>query len=155
MQTYFPMRSITAILSVFVLLLVCFSASGAAVENTNPVLNFEVISSDWAPFALPVYGDVRQGETDYYTYYVPAGATTLEVSLTWDVSNGDALRLLVHPPTGASSSFGDGMDGTINGKIAVRTTIPAMMTASTWGFDVVGVSVDDIASYTLKINCYE
>ena len=139
------MRSITAILSVFVLLLVCFSASGAAVENTNPVLN-------WAPFALPVYGDVRQGETDYYTYYVPAGATTLEVSLTWDASNGDALRLIVHPPTGASSSFGDGMDGIINGKIAVRTSIPSVMTASNWRFDVVGLSVDDTASYTLKIN---
>ena len=154
MQTYFPMRSITAIMSVFVLLLVCFTASGAAVANIDSELNFEVISSDWTPFALPVSGDVRQGETDYYTYYVPSGATTLEVSLTWDVSNGDALRLLVHPPTGASSSFGDGMDGTINGKIAVRTSIPVTMTASNWRFDVIGLTVDDVTSYTLKINSY-
>lgn len=146
------MRSITAILSVFVLLLVCFSASGAAVENTNPVLNFEVISSDWAPFALPVYGDVRQGETDYYTYYVSSGDTTLEVSLTWDASNGDALRLLIQTPTTASYSFEDGVDGTINGKITLRTGIPAGMTADDWGFAVIGLSVDDTASYTLKIN---
>lgn len=146
------MRSITAILSVFVLLLVCFSASGAAVENTNPVLNFEVISSDWAPFALPVYGDVRQGETDYYTYYVSSGDTTLEVSLTWDASGGDELKLSVYTPTGAPYVFVDNVDGLINGKISVRTSIPAMMTASNWGFDVVGLSVDDVASYTLKIN---
>lgn len=153
MQTYFSMRSITVLMSVFVLLLVCFTTSGAAVANIDSELNFEVISSDWTPFALPVYGDVRQGETDYYTSYVPSGATTLEISLTWDASNGDELKLTVQTPTGAPYVFVDNVDGLINGKIAVRTSIPAGMTATNWGFSVYGLSVDDIASYTLKINC--
>ena len=103
-------------------------------------------------FGSPGSGDVRQGETDYYTYYVSSGDTTLEVSLTWDASSGDALRLLVQTPTTASYSFEDGTDGTVNGKITLRTGIPASMTEANWGFAVVGLSVDDVASYTLKIN---
>ena len=118
------MRSITAILSVFVLLLVCFSASGAAVENTNPVLNFEVISSEIVPFALPIYGEVSIGETDYHVYSVPTSATLIEVALIWNEDNNSEIMLTVYLPTGTTMSFYDADDGMNDNAITLNFSVP-------------------------------
>lgn len=135
-------------------MLICLSASTSAAEVGNLELDFEILSSDnLLSRAAPVYGDVRQGEVDIHTYYVASGSTALDISLTWDISQGNGLRLIIHPPSGTPISFNDDVDGNTNGKIILTTPLPSSMTGQYWRFDVVGVSVNGVQSYTLKINC--
>ena len=148
------MRYIFRIISTCLLMLICLSASTCAAEISNLELNFEILSSDnLQSRAAPVYGDVSQGEVDIHTYYVASGSTSLDISLTWDISHGNGLRLIIHPPSGTPISFNDDVDGSTNGKIILTTPLPSSMTGQYWRFDVVGVSVNGVQSYTLKINC--
>lgn len=148
------MRSITAIMSVFVLLLVCFTASGAAVANIDSELNFEVISSEIVPFALPIYGEVSIGETDYHVYSVPTSATLIEVALIWNEDNNSEIMLTVYLPTGTTMSFYDADDGMNDNAITLNFSVPGNMSGKTWGFGVTGVTVSSNEDYTLVINSH-
>ena len=148
------MRFGKTLLVTAILLLACIVPAGAA--HTEPQMQFEILTTDEltdSSRAPPIYGDVRQGETDSYSY-TPGNERTLELSLTWDRTSGNSLDIHIHQPNSNSVILNDGDDGRIDGKISLRTSLTSDMTNRIWMVEVVGALVSGTESYTLIINSY-
>ena len=150
------MRFDKTLLIAAILLLACIVSVGAA--HAEPQMQFEILTTDEltdSSRAPPIYGDVRQDETDTHSYYIDGNKKTFEVSLNWDRgSNDNDLDLQLHLPNGNILEFQDQDDGQYNGKITARMSVTSQFANAYWSCSVDGARVIGIQPYTLTMNSY-
>ena len=91
-------------------------------------------------------GSITQGESDWYSLYVPAGKTELIVDLNWG-DQSDSLRLMVYAPDAVLGPYYDAYDG-VNGRIRLRIKDSVGLHPGTWQLEVYGADVTGTQSYT-------
>lgn len=148
------MKHIIKIFIAAVILLACVGSANAAAVDSQ--IQFEILTDDQFPEQLraaPVYGTVSQGETKRHAY-TPGNEQTLEISLQWDRSSGNDLDLYIKPPNNPPTRMQDGVDGRLDGKISLKTSLTSETINRPWTFEVTGAQVSGTQSYTLIINSY-
>lgn len=91
-------------------------------------------------------GTITQGETDWYSYVVPPGTTSLTVDLNWGYAP-DSLTLTAIAPDGTLGPYHDADDGATNGRIFLTFSKSSGLAAGTWVFKVYGEKVLGAQSY--------
>jgi len=84
---------------------------------------------------------ITQGETDYHTYSVSPGTSTLSVDLNW-FTDDYSLTLSIYRPDGSRYGYYHDLDdgGYADGRITLRINNPASgsWTCAVYGEDVTG-----------------
>jgi len=114
-------------------------------SNAQPSTDFKILS----------YDTITQGETDWYSSYVPPGTTGVEVDLNWgDVS--DSLTLTIYTPDGYTlGPYYDSSDGKTDGRIHLYIQKASGYVASgTWYFKVYGDNIYGTEDYTINVYTY-
>lgn len=89
-----------------------------------------------------------QGETDYFSKYVPAGTSQLVVDLNWGTP-ANSLALMITSPTGQYGPYHDGSDGRTDGRIVLSITRSGQaLPAGTWTFGIFGERVTGVEDYS-------
>lgn len=151
----FSMRHIILTMMMLTIFSVACIVPAIAAVPSSTVIDLEVLDPEdmiGSGKAAPNYGSVTQGERDTYTHYVDVTDTLFELSLEWDKNTGNILQLIVYPPSGTPIYLKDEDDGSTNGKIAARTSLPGNTVGATWKVIVEGVQITGSQSYTLIVN---
>jgi hypothetical protein len=99
-----------------------------------------------SPFMPMSTGSIAQGETNWFSTYVPAGKTELVIDLNWgDTSN--SLRLRIYAPDSVLGPYYDAYDG-VNGRIYLHIKDSVDLHPGTWQFEVYGCQVAGSQDYT-------
>ena len=107
----------------------------------------DMISEENLPFTPMSTGSIKQGETNWFSTYVPAGTTELIIDLNWgDASN--SLRLRIYAPDSVLGPYYDAYDG-VNGRIYLRIKDSVGLHPGTWRFEIYGDRVTDTQDYTI------
>ncbi|MFW5637798.1 MAG: pre-peptidase C-terminal domain-containing protein [Methanoculleus sp.] len=107
----------------------------------------EMTIEDSPSFTPMTDGSIRQGETDWFATYIPAGKTELIIDLDWgDTSN--SLRLRIYAPDAVLGPYYDAYDG-VDGRIYLRIKSSVGLHPGTWQFEVYGHQVTDTQDYTI------
>ncbi|MDD2472476.1 MAG: PPC domain-containing protein [Methanoculleus sp.] len=89
---------------------------------------------------------IEQGETDYYSTYVPSGSSTLFVNLNWFIPQQSLTLTIISPSGSTYASYHDSdLDGYDNAIIRAWISSPE---AGTWQFQVYGEKVRETQDYT-------
>ncbi|WP_292520325.1 pre-peptidase C-terminal domain-containing protein [Methanoculleus sp.] len=139
----------TAMVIMIVAALLVPAVAAQETENHGYVVTpaGDTISKENPLFAPMTAGSIAQGETNWYSTYVPAGKTELIVDLNWGDSS-DSLRLTVHAPDSVLGPYYDAYDG-VNGRIYLRIKDSAGLSPGTWWFEIYGDKVTGIEDYTI------
>ena len=100
-------------------------------------------------YSILAYDTIVQGETDYFTKYVPSGTSQLTLDLNWGNAS-NSLSLWVNTPAGLYGPYYDSSDGiAANGRIVLAMSgSGGSLPAGTWEFRVYGDSVSNSEDYT-------
>lgn len=101
--------------------------------------------------ALPIYGDVIQGETNVYYFHVPSNINKLEIILDWDNSQNSLSLDIMKPNNYYYNTFYDNYDNQINSRIPIGIT-GNPVTNGYWRFEVGGHNVIGTQNFSLTIN---
>ncbi|WP_292394978.1 pre-peptidase C-terminal domain-containing protein [Methanoculleus sp. UBA303] len=140
-------RITTVIMIVATLLVPAVAAQETESHNYIVTPAGDTVLED-SPVFMPMNaGSIVQGETDWYSTYVPAGTTELIVDLNWGDSS-DSLRLTVYAPDAVLGPYYDAYDG-VNGRIYLRIKDSVGLHPGTWQFAVYGDRVTGTEDYTI------
>jgi hypothetical protein len=99
------------------------------------------------PVIVPLtVGTIVQGETDWYSIYVPSGTTSITADLNWG-NPSNSLSLAAIAPDGTIGPLYDSADGAVDGRIFVTISRAGGLASGTWNFRVYGASVSGVQSY--------
>jgi hypothetical protein len=138
------------------IILVCALALISGVSAQNVEINNGYIVSPAQDLKLPSVvlpmssGVISQGQTVYYSKYVPYGTTSLAPDLYWG-DTSDSLTLTVSAPDATLGPYNDASDGVINGRIYLSISKPTGLTPGTWNFRVYGERVSGVQSYSFTV----
>ncbi|MEA1894087.1 MAG: peptidase domain-containing protein [Euryarchaeota archaeon] len=106
-------------------------------------------SNDSKPHIAPLtYGTITQGETDWYSLYVPPDKDNLWVDLDWGTPS-NSLNLTIYPPDGTVlGPYHDADDGKDNGRIFLCISKNDGLPSGIWYFEVYGEHVQGIEDYS-------
>jgi hypothetical protein len=125
------------------------SAQDVEIQNgyiVNPAQDLNLPS-----VVLPMSsGTISQGQTLFYSKYVPAGTTLLVPDLNWGDPT-DSLTLTISAPDATLGPYSDASDGLINGRIYLSVSKPSGLSAGTWYFRVYGEQVNGVQSYSFIV----
>lgn len=93
---------------------------------------------------------ITQGETDWYSYYVSSGTTSITTDLDWG-DTSDSLSLTIIAPDGTLGPFYDTSDGVTDGEIALLISRSGGLAPGTWNFRVYGNQVTGAQSYNFFV----
>lgn len=96
-------------------------------------------------YSILSYGTITQGETDWYSRYVPGGVSSMTVDLNWG-DTSDSLALTIIAPDATLGPYYDANDGSTDGRICLQ--ISGGLTSGTWNFRIYGASVQGTEDYT-------
>ena len=107
-------------------------------------------SNDSKPQIVPrTQGTITQGETDWYSLYVPPGKDNLWVDLDWG-DTSDSLTLTIYSPDGTVlGPYHDAGDARIFLRISKSGGLPS----GTWNFKVYGERVQGVEDYSFVAYC--
>jgi hypothetical protein len=90
---------------------------------------------------------ISQGQTQWYSTYVPAGKTSFYTDLYWGAP-ANSLSLTIVAPDTTLGPFYDSSDGRIDGRINLRITKSGGLASGTWWSKVYGYRVTGTQSYS-------
>lgn len=124
--------------------------SGVSAENVDNRAGYSVTPA--GDLHLPIAaspktaGTITQGQTDWYTVIVPAGAASITADLNWGYVP-DSLSLTAIAPDGTAGPYYDVSDGVMNGRIFLTFSRVGGIAPGTWKFRVYGEQVLGYQSY--------
>jgi hypothetical protein len=134
------------------LILVCAIVliSGVSAQNVDTNAGYSVTPAGTlhlpAVKAPMTAGTITQGETDWYSVYVPSGKSSITVYLNWG-NPSNSLSLTAIAPDGTIGPLYDSSDGVTDGRIYLTISRTGGIAPGTWSFRVYGVSVTGTQSY--------
>jgi hypothetical protein len=90
---------------------------------------------------------ILQGQTHWYSTYVPAGKTSFFADLYWGEPS-NSLTLTIIAPDATFGPYYDSTDGWVDGRINLRISKSGGIASGTWGSGIYGHSVTGAQSYT-------
>jgi hypothetical protein len=93
---------------------------------------------------------ITQGETDWYSYYVSSGTSSITTDLDWG-DTSDSLSLTIIAPDGTLGPYYDSADGVTDGEIALLISRSGGLAPGTWNFRVYGNQVTGSQSYNFFV----
>jgi hypothetical protein len=97
--------------------------------------------------ALFSSASISQGQTQWYSTYVPAGKTSFNADLSWG-NPSNSLALTITAPDATFGPYYDSADGRIDGRVNLRISKSGGIASGTWGSKVYGYRVTGIQGYT-------
>ena len=97
-----------------------------------------------------IAGSITQGQSNWYSYVVPSGKTSITTDLNWG-DTSDSLSLTIFAPDGTLGPYYDSADGVTNGRINLAISRPTGLAPGTWNFKVYGYQVTGSQSYNFVI----
>ena len=70
-----------------------------------------------------IAGSITQGQSNWYSYVVPSGKTSITTDLNWG-DTSDSLSLTIFAPDGTLGPYYDSADGVTNGRINLAISRP-------------------------------
>lgn len=92
-------------------------------------------------------GSISQGQTHWYSTYVPTGKTSFFADLYWGTPS-NSLSLTILAPDTPFGPYYDSADGRIDGRINLRISKSGGLASGTWWSNIYGYYVSGVQSYT-------
>jgi hypothetical protein len=123
-------------------------AAAQDAETTDTYIVTPASNDSKPPIAPLTQGTITQGETDWYSLYVPPGKDNLWVDLDWG-DTSDSLTLTIYSPDGTVlGPYHDADDGKDNGRIFLCISKNGGLPSGTWYFKVYGERVQGVEDYS-------
>jgi hypothetical protein len=123
-------------------------AAAEDAETTDAYIVTPVSDDSKPPIVPRTQGTITQGESDWYSLYVPSGVYNLWVDLDWGDTD-DSLTLTIYPPGGtALGPYHDADDGKDDAEIFLRIYKSSGLSSGTWDFEVYGEHVQGVEDYS-------
>lgn len=90
---------------------------------------------------------ISQGQTQWYSTYVPAVKPSFNADLYWG-NPSSSLALTITAPDGTFGPYYDSADGRIDGRINLRISKSGGLSSGTWWSKIYGYQVSGMQSYT-------
>ena len=90
---------------------------------------------------------ISQGQTHYYSTYVPSGKTSFYTDLYWG-NPSNSLELTISAPGATFGPYYDSADGRWDGRINIRIYRSGGLATGTWGSRVYGYLITGAQSYS-------
>ncbi len=138
------------------LILICAVVLVSGVSAQNAEYNQGYIVSpaqdlNLPPIIMPLSsGSISQGQTVFFSKYVPYGTTSLVTDLNWG-DTSDSLTLTISAPDATLGPYNDASDGILNGRIYLFISKPGGLAPGTWSFRVYGERVNGIQGYSFIV----
>lgn len=94
---------------------------------------------------------IMQGQTHWYSTFIPTGKTSLYTNLYWAVPS-NSLALTILAPDATFGPYYDSADGQIDGRINLRISRPSGLASGTWWSSIYGYRVAGEQSYTYTVS---
>jgi hypothetical protein len=124
------------------------AVSAKIVEEKNGYLVTTVDDSIRLPeMARFASSSISQGQTQWYSTYVPSGKTSFYTDLFWG-NPSNSLELTISAPGATFGPYYDSADGMSDGRIYLRIYRYGGLATGTWGSGVYGYRVTGTQSYS-------
>jgi hypothetical protein len=90
---------------------------------------------------------ISQGQTQWYSTYVPAGKSSFNADLSWG-NPFSSLALTITAPDATFGPYYDSADGRIDGRINLRIFKSDGLASGTWWSKIYGYQVSGMQGYT-------
>lgn len=127
------------------------AVSAKIVETKDGYVVSTVDTSSRLPSVIPMSSaSISQGQTDWYSTYIPTGKTAISTNLYWGVTS-NSLSLTINAPDSQLGPYYDVADGTMDGQIRLRISKSGGLTVGTWKSYIHGYQVNGAQRYTYSV----